>query len=89
MPVGLASVAVSAHANIKAVQRMLGHAKASMTLDIYVDLFDEDSDRLDSASAIRLLRTNCGLAGLRSGDQLPRRSRLASPRRMKPLRYRG
>jgi hypothetical protein len=26
-----------------------------MTLDIYADLFDEDSDRLDSASAIRFI----------------------------------
>jgi integrase len=39
-----ASLAVSAGANIKAVQRMLGHATASMTLDIYADLFDEDLD---------------------------------------------
>jgi integrase len=35
------------------VQRMLGHAKASMTLDIYADLFDEDldevADRLNEA----------------------------------------
>ena len=30
--------------NVKAVQRMLGHAKASMTLDVYADLFDEDLD---------------------------------------------
>ena len=48
-----ASLAVSAGANVKAVQRMLGHAKASMTLDIYADLFDEDldgvADRLDAA----------------------------------------
>lgn len=48
-----ASLAVSAHANSKAVQRMLGHAKASITLDIYADLFDEDldgvADRLDAA----------------------------------------
>jgi site-specific recombinase XerD len=28
-----ASLAVSVRANVKAVQRMLGHAKASMTLD--------------------------------------------------------
>jgi integrase len=39
-----ASLAVSAGANVKAVQRMLGHAKASMTLDVYTDLFDEDLD---------------------------------------------
>jgi integrase len=48
-----ASLAVSAGANVKAVQRMLGHAKASMTLDVYADLFDEDldgvADRLDTA----------------------------------------
>jgi integrase len=48
-----ASLAVSANANVKAVQRMLGHAKASMTLDTYADLFDEDlngvADRLDAA----------------------------------------
>jgi integrase len=48
-----ASVAVSAGANVKAVQRMLGHAKASMTLDTYADLFDVDlddvADRLDAA----------------------------------------
>jgi integrase len=32
---------------------MLGHAKASMTLDVYTDLFDDDldvvADRLDTA----------------------------------------
>jgi integrase len=48
-----ASLASSAGANVKAVQRMLGHAKASMTLDIYADLFDDDldvvADRLDTA----------------------------------------
>jgi integrase len=48
-----ASLAASAGANVKAVQRMLGHAKASMTLDVYADLFDEDldgvADRLDTA----------------------------------------
>jgi site-specific recombinase XerD len=37
-----ASLVVSVGANVKAVQRMLGHAKASMTLDVYADLFDED-----------------------------------------------
>jgi integrase len=48
-----ASLAISAGANVKAVQRMLGHAKASMTLDVYADLFDDDldvvADRLDTA----------------------------------------
>jgi integrase len=39
-----ASLAVSAGANVKAVQRMLGHASAAVTLDIYADLFDDDLD---------------------------------------------
>lgn len=59
-----ASLAVSAGANVKAVQRMLGHAKASMTLDVYADLFDDDLDAvaetLDAAvrsSAAYPLRT--------------------------------
>ncbi|SDR20922.1 Site-specific recombinase XerD [Tsukamurella pulmonis] len=59
-----ASLAVSAGANVKALQRALGHAKASMTLDTYADLFDEDLDgvavRLDvlvSDALSRLPRT--------------------------------
>jgi integrase len=39
-----ASLAVSAGANVKAVQRMLGHASAAMTLDVYAGLFDDDLD---------------------------------------------
>ena len=44
-----ASLAVSAGANVKAVQRMLGHAKASMTLDTYADLFDDDLEAVAGA----------------------------------------
>ncbi|HEX4443128.1 MAG TPA: tyrosine-type recombinase/integrase [Galbitalea sp.] len=39
-----ASLAVSAGANVKAVQKMLGHASAVITLDTYADLFDQDLD---------------------------------------------
>jgi integrase len=39
-----ASLAISAGANVKAVQRMLGHASEAMTLDVYADLFDDDLD---------------------------------------------
>jgi integrase len=39
-----ASLAVSAGANVKAVQAMLGHASATMTLDTYSHLFDDDLD---------------------------------------------
>jgi integrase len=53
---------VSAGANVKAVQRMLGHASAAMTLDRYADLFDDDldavADRLDIvARAAAVART--------------------------------
>lgn len=51
-----ASLAVSSGANVKAIQRMLGHASAAMTLDVYSDLFDDDldavADRLDQAVAV-------------------------------------
>lgn len=51
-----ASLAVQSGANVKAVQRMLGHASAAMTLDLYADLFDDDLDvlaaRLDSVVGI-------------------------------------
>jgi len=56
---------VSAGANVKAVQRMLGHAKASMTLDVYADLFDEDldgvADRLERGDQIYCGRTALAL----------------------------
>ena len=41
-----ASLAISAGASIKAVQRMLGHASAAMTLDVYGGLFTEDLEEL-------------------------------------------
>ncbi len=44
-----ASLAVSAGANVKAVQRMLGHKSAAMTLDVYADLFDDDLDGVSLA----------------------------------------
>ena len=75
-----ASLAVAAGANIKAVQQMLGHASAAMTLDVYAGLFADDLDavaeRLDAAvtqrradSVADFLRTN-GLQ--RSTRPLPR-----------------
>jgi integrase len=39
-----ASLAIHAGAHPKVVQRMLGHASAAMTLDVYADLFDSDLD---------------------------------------------
>jgi len=41
---------------VKAVQRMLGHASAAMTLDVYADPFDDDldavADRLDAGARL-------------------------------------
>jgi integrase len=56
-----ASLAVSSGANVKAIQRMLGHASAAMTLDVYADLFDDDLEalatRLDEAIGPRVVVT--------------------------------
>jgi integrase len=41
-----ASLVISAGASIKTVQRMLGHASAKVTLDIYGGLFEEDLETL-------------------------------------------
>ncbi len=53
-----ASLAISAGANPKAVQTMLGHKSAAMTLDTYADLFPDDlevvADRLDEAARAAL-----------------------------------
>jgi integrase len=51
-----ASLAISAGANVKAVQRMLGHASAAMTLDTYADLFEDDLDAV--ATALDQAKTN-------------------------------
>ncbi len=57
---------MAAGANIKTVQRMLGHAPAAMTLDVYAGLFEDDLDeaasRLDQAAR---QGADCGLAGHR------------------------
>lgn len=55
-----ASLAVSAGANVKAVQRMLGHASAAMTLDTYADLFDDDLDAVATALDQARTESNVG-----------------------------
>lgn len=44
-----ASLAISAGANVKAVQAMLGHKSAAMTLDTYSGLFPDDLDAVADA----------------------------------------
>lgn len=41
-----ASLAISSGASVKAVQRMLGHASAAVTLDTYSTMFDDDLEAL-------------------------------------------
>ena len=53
-----ASLAISAGANVKAVQRMLGHASAAVTLDVYSDLFDGDLDTVSAALDEQITRTD-------------------------------
>ena len=73
-----ASLAISAGANVKAVQRMLGNASAEMALDTYADLFDDDldavSEALDHARAKRVVGEMWGFDP--SGGSNPR---LAAP----------
>ncbi|MDZ4235725.1 MAG: site-specific integrase [Dietzia sp.] len=54
-----ASLAVRAGASVLAVQRMLGHTSASMTLDRYSDLFDDDLTDL-AARMDTMYRPACG-----------------------------
>ncbi|WP_314453255.1 site-specific integrase [uncultured Microbacterium sp.] len=61
-----ASLAISSGANVKAVQRMLGHASASMTLDTYADLFDDDLDGV--AVSLDEARRSAGVVSLLSRD---------------------
>jgi len=63
-----ASLAVSAGANVKAVQRMLGHASAAMTLDIYADLFDDDLEAVAVALDHARSRENVGKMWARGGQ---------------------
>jgi integrase len=49
-----ASIAISCGANIKVIQRMLGHEKASVTLDVYGHLYTDDLEHVATALDERL-----------------------------------
>jgi integrase len=55
-----ASLAVSAGVNVLALQRMLGHTSAAMTLDTYIDLFDDDLDAIAVTLHSRYSRSSVG-----------------------------
>ena len=55
-----ASLMVQSGANVKTVQRQLGHKSAAMTLDVYADLFDDDLDDLSERMGGLLFSQNVG-----------------------------
>lgn len=79
-----ASLAISAGANVKAVQRMLRHASAAMTLDVYGDLFDDDLD--DVATALNQARTSAVVANMLPASQIKKRETPAIPMFSRDLR---
>jgi integrase len=50
-----ASLPISAGANVKAVQTMLGHKSAALTLDTYADLFPDDLEAVAEALDVAVL----------------------------------
>jgi len=51
---------ISAGANVTALQRMVERAPASMTLDIYSDLFDDDQDSVAVSENVRAPSSHVG-----------------------------
>lgn len=67
-----ASLAISSGASVKSVQRMLGHASAKITLDVYAGLFDQDLD--DVAARMDALIAANRILTLPESSQSPRKS---------------
>ncbi len=63
-----ASLAVSAGVNVLALQRMLGHKSAKVTLDTYSDLFDDDLDAVAVTLHSRYSRSSVGKVWARAGS---------------------
>ena len=64
-----ASLAVSAGVNVLALQRMLGHTSAKVTLDTYADLFDDDLDAVAVTLHSRYSRGNVGKMWAQRGHE--------------------
>ncbi|MDT5141135.1 MAG: hypothetical protein QOI79_459 [Mycobacterium sp.] len=62
-----ASLAISAGVNVLALQRMLGHTSAKVTLDTYADLFDETSTPLPSLFMARYSLNSLGKLWAKTG----------------------
>lgn len=74
-----ASLAVSAGAHVKAVQRMLGHASAAMTLDVYADLFDDDLSSVATALGAQASDAVAKMWPEATRDQVAEEKRRPSP----------
>ena len=62
-----ASLAISAGANVKGVQLMLGHKSAALTLDTYADLFPDDLEAV--AEALNAAALAAAAYSLRTEEQ--------------------
>jgi hypothetical protein len=62
-----ASLAISADANVKVVQRMLGHATAAMTLDLYGHPLDDDLSGVGRCAG-QGNRNYCGITAARRSN---------------------
>jgi integrase len=65
-----ASLAVASGANVKVVQRMLGHKTATLTLDLYAGLFENDLDDLANRLADAAMEAATG-SNLQSISSVP------------------
>ena len=61
-----ASLAISAGANVKVVQRLLGHATAAMTLDRYGHLLSDDLSGVADALG-KAIESDCGITAVFGG----------------------
>lgn len=68
-----ASLAIHSGANVKTVQRMLGHASAAVTLDIYGHLWEDELDALPAAmdAHMKAERQRFADRRKRAGNQQP------------------
>jgi Site-specific recombinase XerD len=67
-----ASLAINSGATVLAVQRMLGHASAAMTLDTYSDLFEDDLDAV--AERLNEARSSA-IVGKKWANAIPQRTK--------------
>jgi integrase len=70
-----ASLAVSAGVNVLALQRMLGHTSAKVTLDTYADLFDDDLDAVAVTLDNRYSRESVAKMWPRGAQEAPQQTK--------------